>query len=77
MIFEKEADLGTVQVFTRPGEQNAFGMAIDGIVIGATHAWFPRIHSKQLILAHLPMILDRNIRDTLNLGVASGFDGTA
>ena len=72
LIFEEETDLGTVQVLTRVGEPDAFGMAIDGIVIGATYAWFPRIHSKQLILTHLPMILDRNIRDTLNLGVASG-----
>ncbi|HPG24230.1 MAG TPA: fused MFS/spermidine synthase [Myxococcota bacterium] len=70
-LFEEESDLGTVQVHAWQGRPDALAMSIDGVVIGCSAGWSPGLHSKQLILAHLPMSLDRDIRHTLNLGVAS------
>lgn len=70
--FEEESDLGTVQVFSRGESREARAMLIDGTIIGGNAAWGDVIHAKQRILAHLPMSLDRNIRHTLNLGVATG-----
>ena len=72
IVDEQETDLGTVHVLSRGGKANALGMSIDGVVIGGTLKFYPSIYEKQLIITHLPMILDRGIRDTLNLGVASG-----
>ncbi len=72
LLYEKEGDLGTVQVHSHKGRPDSLGMLIDGIAIGATEAFNPVTYSKQQILVHLPMVLDRSIRQTLNLGVASG-----
>jgi spermidine synthase len=71
-LFEEESELGTVQVFSWKGTPDSLAMSIDGVLIGGTKNWNERLHSKQRLLAHLPMSLDRNIRHTLNLGVASG-----
>jgi spermidine synthase len=72
LAFVRESDLGTVQVITRTGAPDALGMLVDNTLVGATQSYFPMLYRKQRIIAHLPMILDRNIRDTLNLGVATG-----
>jgi len=72
LVFEEESHVGTVQVFSRSDIVGAQAMAIDGVVIAASEAWDPKFHAKQALLAHLPMNLDREIRRTLNLGVASG-----
>ena len=47
-------------------------MSIDGVVIGIDQGWDPTLYSKRQVLAHLPMLLDRNIKHTLNPGVATG-----
>jgi spermidine synthase len=70
--FEEESDLGTVQVYKKVRLHDATSMAIDGVAIAVTKGWDPDLFAKQLVLAHLPMLLDRNIHHTLNLGVASG-----
>lgn len=71
LIFEEESDRGTVQVFELPTNASAKVMNIDGATIAATRDWNTSLFAKQLVLAHLPMTLDRGIRHTLNLGVAS------
>jgi len=71
LIFEEEAELGTVQVLARPDRARARAMSIDGAVIGATQDYMPDLYSKQVLLAHLPMLLDHDIRRVLTLGVAS------
>ncbi|MBW2274904.1 MAG: fused MFS/spermidine synthase, partial [Deltaproteobacteria bacterium] len=63
--------LGTVQVFSALQPTSARAMAIDGTIIGVTADWNEVLYTKQQILAHLPMTLDRNIRHTLNLGLAT------
>lgn len=70
-LFEEESDRGTVQVFERIGDPAARSISIDGVMVGSTRAWKPPLYQKQTLLAHLPMSLDRNIRHTLNLGLAS------
>ena len=71
LVFEEESDRGTVQVFALPGQPAAKAMNIDGASIAATRDWHTMLFTKQIVLAHLPMTLDRGIRHTLNLGVAS------
>ena len=47
-------------------------MTIDGYKIGWSNAFLPsQLCRKQLILAHLPKILDTRIRHTLNVGLGS------
>jgi spermidine synthase len=72
LVFEEESHAGSVQVFSRSDIEDAQAMAIDGVVIAVSKAWSHGLYMKQLLLAHLPMIIDREIRHTLNLGVASG-----
>jgi spermidine synthase len=72
LTFEEESDRGTVQVFNFPGKPDTQAMAIDGAIIANTESWGPGLFAKQVFLAHLPMTLDRGIRHTLNLGIASG-----
>lgn len=72
LVFEEESHAGSVQVFSRRDTEDAQAMAIDGVVIAVSESWDSEIYRKQVLLAHLPMVLDREIRHTLNLGVASG-----
>ncbi len=72
IAFEEESDRGTVQVFVDLGNQASRWMSIDGAPIASTRAHNAGLHDKQILLAHLPMSLDRSIEHTLNLGVASG-----
>jgi spermidine synthase len=71
LLYAKEADLGTVYVMTLTRQPDSLTMLIDGIVIGGNREFSELIHDKQILLAHLPMALDRNIRSTLSLGVAT------
>ena len=69
--FEEESDLGTVQVYSRRGDDRR-AMVIDGVIVSATESWSRDPFVKQIALAHLPLQLDWRIRKTLNLGVAGG-----
>jgi spermidine synthase len=71
LLYSKEADLGSVQVMALARRPGAMAMLIDGVVIGSNRAFSEHLHDKQILLAHLPMALDRNIRSTLSLGVAT------
>jgi len=70
-LFEEESDRGTVQVFAKRVDPSALSMSIDGVTIGVTKNWNSFLYAKQTLLAHLPMSLDRSIKHTLNLGVAT------
>jgi spermidine synthase len=72
LVFERESDMGTVQVYGFRNRLDSVAMSIDGTVIANTEAWDPMLYVKQKVIAHLPMSLDRSIRHTLSLGIASG-----
>jgi len=66
-IFYREGPLATTKVYTNPrtGEKH---MSVDGIVIGGTgYAEF-----KQLLLAHLPKLLLKDVATELSVGLGSG-----
>jgi spermidine synthase len=46
-------------------------MAIDGTLIGASRGWNFPVYSKQILIAHLPMLLDARIRSALQIGLGS------
>ncbi len=69
--FEEEGDLGTVQVLQDLEQPALKGMTIDGIIIGASSGWNFPVYSKQLLIAHLPMLLDNRIRSALQIGLGS------
>lgn len=69
LLFEEEAELGTVQV--RGGADGVRAMIIDGAMIAGSRG-LEEIYRKQLLLAHLPMLLRPAAQRTLNVGVASG-----
>lgn len=66
-LFYREGPLATTKVYVNPrsGEKH---MSVDGIVIGGTgFAEF-----KQLLLAHLPKLLLKDVSSELSVGVGSG-----
>ncbi len=70
--YVEEGDLATVQVLTSKDRPDKKAMAIDGYPIGLSAAFVgDTVHRKQLLLAHLPMVLDTRIRHTLNVGLGS------
>ncbi len=71
IISSVEGDLATVQVLEDPIKPKARALAIDGTTIGVTQEFALSLYSKQQILAHLPMALDRRIHRTLNVGLGS------
>jgi spermidine synthase len=85
LVFERESELGTVQVWSGPVDGARLAMSIDGAVIGVNEAWamldvdpldpgvqFARgLFTKQVLLAHLPLALDRDIRTALQIGLGS------
>ena len=71
VIHSVEGDLATVQVLENPLRTYARGMAIDGCVIGVTQNFYPRLYCKQLLLAHLPMVLDTRTKHVLQIGLGS------
>jgi len=66
-----DGDLSTVQILENPARRNARAMAIDGSVIGVTQSFSPRLYLKQVLLAHLPMVLDTEITTVLQIGLGS------
>jgi spermidine synthase len=75
--WEEENELGVVQVWTHRSHPDRLGMAIDGVLIGASGRWYFPMYSKQLILAHLPLQLDPSIRRSLIVGFASASTANA
>ena len=72
VIFVEEGDLATVQVLQDPNDPAKRAMAVDGFKIGWSEAYQgTQTHRKEILLAHLPMVLDPTIRRTLNVGLAS------
>ncbi|MCZ6774705.1 MAG: TIR domain-containing protein, partial [Proteobacteria bacterium] len=71
-LFMEEGDVGTVQVLSDPDRPARQVMTVDGYKIGWSKAFEGSpFYRKQVILAHLPMILDTRIRHTLNVGLGS------
>ncbi len=72
VVFARDGDQATVHVIQSANEPSRIEMLIDGCKIGAgdgyRRTWMYR---KQVLLAHLPMILDARIRNTLNVGLGS------
>jgi len=69
--FEEENDMGTVQVVHDRDEPRRKAMSIDGTIIGVSPGWHPTIHSKQILIAHLPLSIDRRLRSVVQIGLGS------
>ncbi|MGQ0721366.1 MAG: fused MFS/spermidine synthase [Candidatus Eiseniibacteriota bacterium] len=72
LLYEKEGDLATVQVWRDRRDHARMGMAIDGTIIGATQGWGDSPHRKQVFLAHLPLLLDARAQSVLTVGLGCG-----
>jgi hypothetical protein len=73
IVFVEEGDLATVQVLQNAANPAAKAMTVDGCKIGWSRAFNGSfVYRKQVILAHVPMVLDTRIRTTLNVGLGSG-----
>jgi spermidine synthase len=71
-IFVEEGDTTTVQVLAKPDKPEVRMMTIDGYAIGWGVGFEKaEFYRKQVLLAHLPMVLDPRIRHTLNVGLGS------
>lgn len=71
-LFVEEGDVGTVQVLADPDRPARKAMTVDGYKIGWSKAFEGSpFYRKQVILAHLPKILDTRVRRTLNVGLGS------
>jgi spermidine synthase len=71
-IFMEEGDLSTVQVLRETGSEGSQNlmMALDGHPISWAEGYRgKKMFRKELLLAHLPMVLDPGIRRTLNVGL--------
>jgi spermidine synthase len=71
LLFDRESDLGTVHVWQSVERPALRGIAIDGTIIGASPGWNYDVYSKQVLLAHLPMVLDTRVRSALTVGLGS------
>jgi spermidine synthase len=71
VIFADEGDLATVHVLDDPIRPGARAMTIDGCLIGCTQEFLDWLYLKQALLAHLPMLLDSRLEETLNIGLGS------
>ncbi|MFT5464622.1 MAG: spermidine synthase [Planctomycetota bacterium] len=75
LVFQKENDLATVQVLQTPGDSSQRAMTVDGCSIGWSAGFKERgarMWRKQVILVHLPMVLDTRLESVLNVGLGSG-----
>ncbi|HUU85473.1 MAG TPA: fused MFS/spermidine synthase [Phycisphaerae bacterium] len=73
VIYAKDGDLATVKVLEDPNDPAKKSMAVDGAEIGWSRGYrTDKLYQKQILLAHLPMVLDTRIRHTLNIGLGSG-----
>jgi spermidine synthase len=66
-MFYREGPLATTKVYQDPGT-NVKHMSVDGIVIGGTGF----AEYKQLLLAHLPKLLLKDVSSELSVGLGSG-----
>jgi len=72
-VFYEEADMGTVQVVQTTDDPDSRVMLVDGTRIGCGKGLFDSaMYFKQLMLAHLPLALDPQVKTTLNIGLGSG-----
>jgi spermidine synthase len=72
VLFSKDGDLATVEVHQDPQDERKKWMTIDGAAIGWSDGFRQtKYYHKQVMLAHLPMVLDTRIRTTLNMGLGS------
>ncbi len=72
LVFAKEGDLATVQVWRDRRQPGRLGMAIDGTIIGATRTWGDSPYRKQVFLAHLPFALEPRAASVMTVGLGSG-----
>lgn len=72
LVYEEEGDLATVQVWAAADDPGRRTLTVDGTPIGESRGLRKTIYAKQVLLAHLPMALDPDIRRTLNVGLGSG-----
>ena len=71
LVFEEEHDLGTVQVLEDAARPELKVISIDGNFIGTSAGWQRPIYSKQLLIAHLPLMLDATATSALQIGLGS------
>lgn len=71
-VFLEEGHLSTVSVQVDPTFPDRKSIALDGINVGVTRGLYFNIYQKQAELAHLPLALDRRVRDVLSIGLGSG-----
>lgn len=72
ILFNEEGDLATVQVLKDPRRSVRRTMTIDGTTIGWSTGFRGSLgYRKQILLAHLPKVLDSRIRHVLNVGLGS------
>ncbi len=71
LMFEEEGDIATVQVWSGRDHPERRWISVDGTSIGETRGFSRSVYGKQILLAHLPMALDPEIRSTLNIGLGS------
>lgn len=72
LIFEEEGDVATVQVWALAERPESRAITVDGTSIGESEGIRMPIYAKQVMLAHLPMVIDPEIRSSLNIGLGSG-----
>ena len=75
LVFQEENDLATVQVLQVPGSPDQIAMTVDGCSIGWSAGFKERgarMWRKQVILVHLPLVLDQGLSRVLNVGLGSG-----
>jgi spermidine synthase len=71
LLFERETDLATVQVWRDRRRPDSIGMTIDGALVGVSSASHYPVYLKQILLAHLPFAIDARLRRPLVVGLAS------
>jgi spermidine synthase len=71
LLFERETDLATVQVWQDRRQADSIGMTIDGALVGVSSASHYPVYLKQILLAHLPFAIDARLRNPLVVGLAS------
>ncbi len=70
VVFWEEGRQSTVKVIERVSD-GARAMTVDGYLIGVSEDWRREASYKQIVLAHLPMVLHPEADRTLNIGLGS------
>jgi spermidine synthase len=71
LLYERETDLATVQVWQDRRRPESIGMTIDGAIVGVSSASHYPVYLKQILLAHLPFAIDARLKHPLVVGLAS------